>query len=237
MRMTMPIMRILVVCCAFSLLAHAADPQVEAALKAHEDAVAKLKAETIKKIKAVQTDKMRKSDLAGANECQIAIDQLEGKKSKPAAGEAKDSEEDFEVLGKSWEGQWISRDATYELSSIQIKPKPQFLTCEELRDDVAFQTEVDPTAKKGGEWCKVDLKRVYELTRIEVGNRGESQSRTVGAELLLSIDGQKWTKVGVFKKPASKYVFPLKGKKAQYVKIQTTTANLLGLKTMKVFGE
>lgn len=71
----------------------AADPQVDAVMKAHEDGIAKLKADTIKKLKDILDKKMTAKDLDGANNVKKVIASLENKKGDDGDDEGGKSED------------------------------------------------------------------------------------------------------------------------------------------------
>lgn len=216
----------------FIISARAADKVAEQIVSDGQKQIEKIKQSMVDKLKMRMEALKKSGDDKTAEEIKGMITELEGDKDASAAGD-----ENTEKQDNTQPDGWISKDATYEISSNHKTPQPQFLTCEG-NEAFAFATVGEKMAG-GKQWCKIDLKQVYEIIKIEVENRTDGlQGQILGAELLLSLDGKKWTKVGTFKKAEPKYVFTVKGnKKAQYVKIQMTSEEGMALKTMKVFGK
>ncbi len=218
--------------CLFSSELLGADKVAEQIMKTYQDSSDKLKKTTVEKLKVRQEAVKKSGDDKSAEEIQSMISELEGDKDASTAGD-----ENAEKQDNTQPDGWISKNATYTISSTYMAPKPSFLTCDEEIPS-AFETEPKATTGING-WCKVDLGKVYEIKRIEVKNRADAmQGRIVGAEISLSTDGKKWQKIGVFKKADPEYVFTVKNnKKAQFIKIEQTNGDNLHLKTMKVFGK
>ena len=223
---------ILIIAILFAGLLNAEDKVAEQIVSDGQKQIEKIKQSMVEKLKMRMEALKKSGDDKTAEEIKGMITELEGDKDASAAGD-----ENIEKQDNTQPDGWISKDATYEISSNHKAPQPQFLTCQGS-DPFAFATEGEKTAGSKS-WCKVDLKQVYEITKVEVENRTDGNNgMIVGAELLLSVDGKKWTKVGTFKKAEPKYVFTVKGnKKAQYVNIQMTSEEGMALKTMKVFGK
>ncbi len=184
----------------------------------------------------------KKEYLAGLEKLRLSYEKGKNEKGneivKNIIDELKPTDETtgLNILSKTGEDQWLSKDSTYELSSNgNTLLDPSFLSC----DKKSAYTVHTRTQQETGEyqWVKINLGKIYDITSIEIENRLDTaQNRIVGATLLISTDDKKWNKIGLFKNPDMKFIFKLKGKKAQYVKIQQTTGELINLKSVKIFG-
>ena len=136
------------------------------------------------------------------------------------------------------EGKWISKHATYKISSnnATYNPKPDLLTGDENlhKGRFAFHT----AEGLPGQNCVIDLGKPMTMTRIWIENR-HINDRTAGLTVWLSNkEGQKGEKIWSAKEAGGEWTIKIPNAKARYITIglPDTVRVPLHLAHVKVFG-
>jgi len=136
--------------------------------------------------------------------------------------------------------QWISKNATYKVSSIHenFRPLPSLLNESQQyyreETDFAFHTR-----NESGAWVTIDLGKPKRITRVFVLNRNGAQDRAIGMSLYISSDGKRQQKVWTATQGLPEWNVQLKKPiVGRYVTLKhpDNVAGILHLKKVKVFG-
>lgn len=137
---------------------------------------------------------------------------------------------------KSIEGEWISKDAKIEYSSLSNEYHPKGgnpLLCE--GKNFAFHTE----RKDDVQYAVIDLGKIRDISAILLYNRKDNEgSRTNNMHVYISKNGSNWEDVWQTKNARKtwKIVFDEK-KKARLVKIELRKKEYFHLSGIKIFGK
>jgi len=136
---------------------------------------------------------------------------------------------------------WISKDATYTVSSWYHNPLPSLLTCEGRMhggndDKFAFHTE-----GTGQDYIIIDLRRLSLVTGIQIWNRTHPKAGPRARTLTMWTSmTQEFKDEPVWKAQELQDVWDVeleKPVKARYVKLGLTDRAPFHLKQVKIFGE
>jgi len=136
------------------------------------------------------------------------------------------------------EGKWISKDATYKISSNNAthNPKPDLLTGDENLHTGTFAFHTAEGLP--GQNCVIDLGKPMTMTRIWIENL-HINGRTAGLTVWLSNkEGQKGEKIWSTKEAGGEWTIKIPNAKARYITIglPDTVRVPLHLAHVKVFG-
>lgn len=133
---------------------------------------------------------------------------------------------------------WISKSATYRVSSVsdtKWSPLPFVVTLEgetHRNGDFSFHT-----GSNGDEWIAFDLQTSYTLSKVEIENRKEgNHHRIVGAVVELSENGKDWVEALRIDKALAKYELPLRNRTARFVRIRQPNKEYLHFIWIKIFA-
>jgi len=141
------------------------------------------------------------------------------------------------------EEQWISKNATYEVSSTLFKNKPLPSLLNESQqfhnsDQFAFETKPE-----SGAWVTIDLGETKRITRVYILNRKAFKKilrdRAIGMSLYISSDGKQKEKVWTATKGLIEWNVQLpKPIVGRYVTLKhpTNATQQLHLKKVKIYG-
>jgi hypothetical protein len=193
----------------------------------------------LKKNAVTALEKLQKQYEGTKNEKGLASVKAELARIKGVEGEESAEKMFNDILGNN-DPKWISKDATFELSSdFTGKPNSYFLTYEgQEPESYAIATKSIFVTKENGS-VKINLGNIFSISKLEIMNRtGLQTERIIGAEIFFSADNKKWSKVETIKKDNPQYVFEFKNKKAQYIKIMSNAKDgVLTLKSCKIYGK
>ena len=137
---------------------------------------------------------------------------------------------------KNIDGDWISRDAKIEYSSLSNEYHPKGgnpLLCE--GKNFAFHTE----RKDDVQYAVIDLGKIRDISAIFLYNRKDNEgSRTNNMHVYISKNGSNWEDVWQTKNARKtwKIIFDEK-KKARFVKIELRKKEYFHLSGIKIFGK
>lgn len=205
-------------------------PAVQMIVKPYDKTVGDAKKNAITAL-----EKLQKQYEGTKNEKGLASVKAELARIKGDEGDESTDKMFNDILGNN-DPKWISKDATFELSSVHTS-NPYFLTFDGKEKEYSISTRCKGDVGEDG-WCKIDLGNVYEIANIDIFNRTDvSSQKIINTELFISPDDKKWLKIETIKKDKPLFTIKIK-KSARYIKLQSNNpTGILTLKAIKIYGK